>query len=57
MDASVTYTLTPSGELRVEMTAEAGAPTPVNLAQHSYFNLGGHGAGDILGHHLTLHNA
>lgn len=27
----------------------------MNLAQHSYFNLGGHSSGTILGHELTIH--
>jgi len=36
------------------MTAMSDAPTPINLAQHSYFNLGGHDSGDVLSHELTL---
>ena len=55
--AAVTYSLSPSSELRVEMRAESSAPTPLNLAQHSYFNLGGHAAGTILDHQLALPNA
>ena len=35
----------------------SGVPTPVNLAQHSYFNLGGHASGSVLEHEMTLHNA
>jgi aldose 1-epimerase len=37
--------------LRVELTATTDAPTPVNLCQHSYFNLDG---GSILDHSLRL---
>lgn len=37
------------------MHAVPEAPTPINLAQHSYFNLGGHDRGTILTHLLTLH--
>lgn len=40
--------------LRMEVWAETSAPTVVNLANHAYFNLCGHGEGDVLGHHLTL---
>jgi hypothetical protein len=35
----------------------ADRATPINLAQHSYFNLAGHNAGGagILNHELTIH--
>jgi aldose 1-epimerase len=50
----VTYTLTPGNELVVEYEATTDQPTPVNLTQHSFFNLAGEGRGDILGHRLTI---
>jgi aldose 1-epimerase len=37
------------------MEATTDAPTIVNMAHHSYWNLGGHNAGTILDHELTLH--
>jgi len=49
-----TYTLTPDGELWVEMTATTDAPTIVNLAHHSYWNLAGHASGPVLGHDLAV---
>lgn len=52
LSVTVTYTLAASNELRVDYVATTSAPTPVNLTQHSYFNLAG--AGDILAHQLTL---
>ena len=52
--ATTRYTLTPAGELRVEMTATAAAPTICNIVHHSYWNLGGHAAGDVRGHDLTV---
>jgi len=54
LDARVTYTLTPGNELIVDYSATADKATPINLTQHSYFNLAGAGTGDILGHRLTL---
>jgi aldose 1-epimerase len=54
LDARVTYTLTDSNELVVEYQATTDKPTPVNLTQHSYFNLTGDAAGDILGHELMI---
>jgi aldose 1-epimerase len=52
LEATVVYTLTDANELRLDYTAAADRPTPVNLTNHSYFNLSGEG--DILGHVLTL---
>lgn len=40
--SSVSYTLTNSDELHVEITAKATDDTILNLTQHSYFNLDGH---------------
>jgi aldose 1-epimerase len=51
--ARVTYTLSDKGELAFEYSATTDKATPVNLTQHSYFNLGTPG-NDILGHELTL---
>lgn len=50
----VTYTLTDQSALVVEYFAVTDAPTPISLTQHSYFNLRGEGAGDILGHEIQL---
>jgi len=54
LQVSVTYTLTLDNRLEVEYRATTDRPTPVNLSQHSYFNLAGEGSGDILGHVLTI---
>lgn len=52
--ATVTYTLTDADELVVDYLWIADAPTPVNLTQHSYFNLAGHASGDVRGHEVMI---
>jgi aldose 1-epimerase len=54
LSAKVRYAVTDSNELRIEYSAITDKPTIVNLTQHSYFNLGGQGNGDILGHELNI---
>lgn len=54
LHAAVSYTLTDRDELVIAYEATSDKPTPVNLTQHSYFNLAGEGSGDILGHVVTI---
>jgi aldose 1-epimerase len=50
----VTYTITGRNELILDYHATTDKPTHVNLTNHSYFNLGGDGAGDVLAHRVTI---
>jgi aldose 1-epimerase len=52
IDVTVLMTLTEKNELTIEYTATATKPTPVNLTNHSYFNLAG--SGDVLNHELMI---
>jgi aldose 1-epimerase len=54
LSVSVTYTLTAEDELKIDYSANTDKATPVNLTNHSYFNLAGPAAGTILGHELML---
>lgn len=54
LDVRVTYTLTDSNELVVDYAATTDKATPINLSQHTYFNLAGEGRRDVLGHVLQL---
>ncbi|KAJ0987399.1 hypothetical protein J5N97_005755 [Dioscorea zingiberensis] len=55
LDVYVTYKLTADFELTVDMTAKpVKKATPVNLAQHTYWNLAGEGSGTILSNTVQL---
>jgi aldose 1-epimerase len=54
LTARITYTLNDRNELAFDYEATTDKATPVNLTQHSYFNLAGAGTGDVLAHELTL---
>jgi len=52
LDVTVLMTLTSGDELRIDYTATTDRATPVNLTNHSYFNLAS--GGNVLGHELKL---
>ena len=54
LSVSVRYTLTDNNELKISYAATTDKDTVVNLTHHSYFNLAGHGNGDILNHQLMI---
>jgi aldose 1-epimerase len=54
LKVTVVYTLTDADELNIEYTAETDKATPVNLTNHSYFNLTGSTENTILNHSLQI---
>ena len=55
VSVSVRYTLTEGNRLILDYTAAADAVTPINLTNHSYFNLDGAGSTSVLDHKLTVY--
>ncbi|XP_037068580.1 galactose mutarotase-like [Pollicipes pollicipes] len=55
----VTYQLTDDNQLTIRYRAMSDRPTPVNLTNHTYWNLAGHGAGrdELLRHQVTINAA
>jgi len=54
LNVQVVYTLTPENELKIDYTATTDKATPVNLTNHSYFNLSAGKDSTILGHVLMI---
>jgi len=54
LKTSVTFSLSDDNELTIEYNAETDKPTPINLTNHSYFNLTGDVNNNILDHILMI---
>jgi aldose 1-epimerase len=54
LSCTVTYSITDQNALRIDYVATTDKATPLNLTNHSYFNLAGQGQSDILGHDIEI---
>lgn len=52
----IRYTLTEKNELRISYCMKSDKATVINPTNHSYFNLGGHDSGDVLGHVMEVYS-
>lgn len=56
LSCTVKFTLSKeTNELVIDYLANTDQATPINLTNHSYFNLSGEGSETVLDHELTLH--
>ncbi|KAK6127723.1 hypothetical protein DH2020_038529 [Rehmannia glutinosa] len=52
---TATYTLTSKTTMRLDMEGvPENKPTPISLAQHTYWNLAGHNSGNVLDHTIQI---
>ncbi len=57
LQTNVTYWLDGENGWHIEYAATTDKATPVNLTQHTFFNLRGEGRGSILDHEVSVHAA
>src|ERR1700744_2741737 len=55
LKVTATYSLNEQNELKLEYRATTSKPTVLNLTNHSYSNLSGNDARDVMGDIVTLH--
>lgn len=56
VNAIVTYTVTKENSIKIHYEADTDKDTPINMTNHSYFNLNGHSSGTIDKHTLWLNS-
>jgi aldose 1-epimerase len=54
LSVAITYTVTADNALQIDYEATTDKPTPINLTNHTYFNLAGPGSGTILDHEAMI---
>ena len=54
LSCEILYTLTRANGLRLDYLASTDRATPINLTNHSYFNLTSHDAGSVLDHVIRI---
>jgi aldose 1-epimerase len=54
LEVLCSYALNENNEIVMEYEAVTDAPTPINLTNHAYWNLGGAGSGNVLNHELQI---
>ncbi len=57
LSVEVEYSLSEDNALTISYTATTDAPTPVNLTNHSYFNLNGQDGSTVFDHKVTLNSS
>jgi aldose 1-epimerase len=54
LKCKITFALSENDELKINYWAKSSKDTVINLTNHSYFNLNGEDAGDILNHEILI---
>ncbi|MGB0745174.1 MAG: aldose epimerase family protein [Opitutales bacterium] len=54
VDCTASYALLEDDSLEIHYTATTNKTTPLNLTNHSYFNLAGHDSGKVLRHEVQI---
>ena len=54
VNCTVTYALLDDNSLEITYNATTDKDTPLNLTNHSYFNLAGHDSGNVLDHEVQI---